>query len=165
MERLHLIDLKFIFEPKQHCMNWDTKSFNELSTAELYKILQLRCAVFVVEQNCPYQDLDNKDLNAIHLWNSDTDGNITAYCRLLPAGISYTEASIGRVATTVRNTGLGRVLMQKAISFIHDTWNQSAIRISAQLYLDKFYTSLGFETVSEPYMEDGIPHIEMVKTK
>lgn len=147
-------------------MNWYTKSFDELNTIELYKILQLRCAVFIVEQNCPYQDLDDKDLKAIHLWSSDNDGNITAYCRLLPAGISYTEPSIGRVvtATIARNMGLGRVLMQRAISFIHDTWNQPTIRISAQLYLDKFYTSLGFETVSEPYMEDDIPHIAMLKT-
>ncbi|MFA6060516.1 MAG: GNAT family N-acetyltransferase [Taibaiella sp.] len=147
-------------------MNWYIKSFDELNTIELYKILQLRCAVFIVEQNCPYQDLDDKDLKATHIWSSDSDGNVTAYCRILPAGISYTEPSIGRVATaaTARNTGMGRILMQKAISFIHDTWNQPAIRISAQLYLDKFYTSLGFETVSEPYMEDNIPHIEMVKT-
>jgi ElaA protein len=148
-------------------MNWHTKSFPELSTNELYKILQLRCAVFIVEQNCPYQDLDDKDLKAMHLWSCDNDGNIIAYCRLLPSGISYTEASIGRVATTitVRNAGLGRVLMQKAVSYIHDTWNQSAIRISAQLYLDKFYISLGFESVGESYLEDDIPHIEMVKTK
>jgi ElaA protein len=147
-------------------MNWHTKPFEELSTIELYKILQLRCAIFIVEQNCPYQDLDDKDLEAIHLWSSDNDGNITAYCRLLPANISYKEPSIGRVATAVsiRNTGLGRVLMQKAISYIHDTWHQPAIRISAQLYLDKFYTSLGFERIGESYLEDDIPHIEMLKT-
>lgn len=147
-------------------MNWHTKSFTELSTDELYKILQLRSAVFVVEQNCPYLDMDDKDRKAIHLWSCDHDGNVTAYCRLLPAGISYTEPSIGRVATasTIRNTGVGRVLMQKAISYIHDTWNQPAIRISAQLYLNKFYTSLGFEQVAESYLEDDIPHIEMLKT-
>jgi ElaA protein len=145
-------------------MNWHTKSFAELSTVELYKILQLRCAVFIVEQHCPYQDVDDKDVKAIHLWSSDDDGNITAYCRLLPAGISYTEPSIGRVATAanIRNTGLGRVLMQKSIAYIHDTWNRPAIRISAQLYLDQFYTSLGFERVGEAYLEDDIPHIEML---
>jgi ElaA protein len=147
-------------------MNWHIKSFTELSTDELYKILQLRSAVFVVEQNCPYLDMDDKDRKAIHLWNMDHEGNVTAYCRLLPAGISYTEPSIGRVATasTIRKTGVGRVLMQKAISYIHDTWNQHVIRISAQLYLDKFYTSLGFEQVGESYLEDDIPHIEMLKT-
>jgi ElaA protein len=148
-------------------MNWYTKSFPELSIEELYKILQLRSAVFVVEQNCPYQDMDDKDRKAIHLWSSDNDENVTAYSRLLPAGISYPEPSIGRVATaaTIRNTGLGRVLMQKAILYIHDNWNRPAIRISAQLYLDKFYTSLGFESVSEPYLEDDIPHVEMLLTK
>ena len=147
-------------------MNWHTKSFTALSTDELYKILQLRSAVFVVEQNCPYQDMDDKDMKAIHLWGSDNNGNVTAYCRLLPEGVSYTEPSIGRVATalTIRNTGTGRVLMQKAITYIHDNWNKPAIRISAQLYLDKFYTSLGFEKVGEPYQEDDIPHIEMLLT-
>jgi ElaA protein len=146
-------------------MNWYTKSFAELNTDELYKILQLRSAVFVVEQNCPYLDMDDKDRKAIHLWNCDPDGNVTAYCRLLPAGISYTEPSIGRVATAsmIRNTGIGRVLMQKAIAYIHDTWKQPAIRISAQLYLDKFYTSLGFDRAGESYLEDNIPHIEMLK--
>jgi ElaA protein len=148
-------------------VKWVCKPFHDLTVHELYAIIRLRNQVFVVEQNCPYQDIDDKDLKAIHLWSCANDGNVTAYCRLLPAGISYSEASIGRVATaaTVRNTGLGRALMQKAISCIHDTWNQSAIRISAQLYLDKFYTSLGFESVGESYLEDDIPHIEMVKTK
>lgn len=147
-------------------MNWYTKSFTELSIDELYKILQLRSAVFVVEQDCPYQDIDDKDRDAIHLWNVDQEGTITAYCRLLPAGISYKEPSIGRVATAlnIRNTGVGRIMMQKAISCIYDTWNLPAIRISAQLYLSRFYTSLGFEQVGEPYLEDNIPHIEMLKT-
>jgi ElaA protein len=135
-------------------MNWHTKPFDKLSTVELYKILQLRCAVFIVEQNCPYLDMDDKDLKAIHLWGSDNDGNVTAYCRLLPGGVSYTEPSIGRVATavTIRNTGTGRVLMQKAITYIHDNWNKSPIRISAQIYLYKFYTSLVFEKFGEPYL-------------
>lgn len=148
-------------------MNWHTKSFTELSIEELYKILQLRSAVFVVEQNCPYQDIDDKDRKAIHLWSSDNDGNVTAYCRLLPAAISYAEPSVGRVATaaTMRNTGMGRVLMQKALSYILDTWRAPAIRISAQLYLGKFYTSLGFKNVGEPYLEDNIPHVEMLLTK
>jgi len=146
-------------------MNWTIKSFEELTTTELYNMLQLRSEVFVVEQNCPYQDLDDKDKIALHLWATDEEGKVVACCRLLPRNISYAEASIGRVATseTVRGTGAGRMLMSKAISHISIAWNEPAIRISAQTYLKAFYESLGFVQVGEGYLEDDIPHIEMLR--
>lgn len=145
-------------------MNWIIKSFDALSTTELYKIIQARIAVFTVEQDCPYQDADDKDFSATHLWLQDEAGNIKAYCRLLPSGISYTEPSVGRVLTgaTSRKEGLGRKMMEKAIEYIQQTWESPNIRISGQLYLKEFYQSLGFQQISEPYMEDNIPHIEML---
>jgi ElaA protein len=145
-------------------MNWIIKSFDALSTTELYKIIQARIAVFTVEQDCPYQDADDKDFAATHLWLADETGNIKAYCRLLPSGISYTEPSVGRVLTEAasRKEGLGRKMMEKAIEFIQQTWASPNIRISGQLYLKEFYESLGFQQIGEPYMEDNIPHIEML---
>jgi len=144
-------------------MNWHCKSFRELSAAELYSILQLRSAVFVVEQQCVYQDLDGKDEAALHLWASDEEGHIVACCRILPAGVSYPEASVGRVAAAVsqRKRGTGRLLMEKAMAYIQQEW-QSPVRISAQEYLRHFYESLGFVPTGYSYLEDGIPHIEML---
>ncbi len=148
----------------QH-MNWHYRSFDLLSVSELYSILQLRSKVFVVEQNCPYLDMDDKDQQSIHLWLADDQGRALAYCRLLPAGVSYPQCSIGRVVTDpgVRGSGSGRVLMQKAISYIEAQWQETSIRIGAQLYLKTFYESLGFVQSSEPYLEDNIPHIEMIR--
>jgi ElaA protein len=145
-------------------MNWHYKHFDRLTTGELYALLRLRSKVFVVEQNCPYQDMDNKDLNAVHLWYSDDNGTVLACCRLLPEGISYTEASIGRVATDpgARGRNLGRELMEKAIQYISEHWQAPAIRIGAQLYLKRFYESLSFVQAGDTYLEDGIPHIEML---
>lgn len=145
-------------------MNWEYRSFKDLSNDTLYKILQLRAAVFVVEQNCAYQDIDDKDRKAIHLWAEDEAGNIQAYCRLLPEGISYNEPSIGRVLTSEssRGTGLGRLMMEKAIAFITHEWQSPTTRISAQLYLKVFYESLGFQQIGDSYLEDNIPHIEML---
>ncbi len=140
------------------------KSFNELSTTELYKILQLRNAVFIVSQNCPYQDLDDKDFVSHHLVLIK-ENKFIAYARLLPENISYNEVSIGRVCVSesVRNTGTGRALMDISIEKCHNIFGLKPIRISAQLYLKKFYESFGFETVGNEYDEDGIPHIEMLK--
>ncbi|RYG48604.1 MAG: GNAT family N-acetyltransferase [Chitinophagaceae bacterium] len=148
-------------------MNWQLKSFEDLSNKELYQILQLRAEVFVVEQNCPYQDVDGKDAQATHLWATDANGTLMAYCRLLPSGVSYAEPSIGRVANALvaRGKGLGREMMERAILHISQKWAEPAIRISAQCYLEKFYTSLGFATTSEPYLEDDIPHINMLWQK
>lgn len=143
-------------------LHWKYQSFEELTTTELYTIFQLRTEVFVVEQNCVYQDMDNKDFKSFHLcaWDNNI---LVAYCRILPPGISFEDASIGRVLTALayRKTGSGRELMQRAIAATLQQFNCSTITISAQLYLKKFYHSLGFKAVSDTYLEDGIPHIEM----
>lgn len=147
-------------------MNWVYKSFNELSPQELYAILKLRSEVFVVEQNCVYLDTDNKDQLSFHL--SGWIGNeLVAYARILPPGLAFQEASIGRVVTNpqYRKTGAGRELMQQAIEKTLKQFDVSAIKIGAQLYLLNFYTSLGFQISGPEYMEDGIPHIEMIRLK
>ncbi|MTI49857.1 GNAT family N-acetyltransferase [Sporosalibacterium faouarense] len=144
-------------------MDWQIKHFKELDTMELYKIIKERVDVFVVEQNCPYPECDNKDLESYHIFSID-EGNIVAYARILPKGISYNEVSIGRVLVNqkYRKQGLGKELMENTLRFIKDELNETNIRISAQEYLFKFYCELGFEQVSEIYLEDGIPHLEMI---
>ena len=146
-------------------MNWKIKRFDELTTTELYEILRVRAEVFVVEQTCVYQDLDEKDKKAYHLF-CENNGEIVAYLRILDKGVSYPEISIGRVLTreTNRRTGLAREMMQKAISFVEEELSEMQIRISAQLYLKQFYESLGFLITSEVYLEDDIEHIEMVRS-
>ena len=143
-------------------LTWSFCSFEELTTTELYAIMQLRNEVFVVEQNCVYQDADNKDMASYHLaaWDGK---NLVAYCRILPPGISYKEASIGRVVSSpaYRKTGSGRLLMKTAINKTTELFSCNKITISAQLYLKSFYESLGFIQKSDPYLEDNIPHIEM----
>jgi ElaA protein len=145
-------------------INWELKTFNELSVMELYTILQLRAEVFVVEQNCPYLDTDGKDLKCFHLMGYDEKAALIAYSRIVPAGISFKEVSIGRVVSSpnVRNTGAGKALMQKAIEEIKLKFGETPIRIGAQLYLQKFYESFGFVLASDEYLEDNIPHIEML---
>lgn len=143
-------------------MKWSIKKFEELSVQELYAILQLRSKVFVVEQNCPYQDMDNTDQVSFHLFCKDADKCI-AYARLIPAGITYAETSIGRVVVDpeYRRKDLGKVLMVKAIENCNHLFNSTHITISAQLYLLRFYNELGFKEVGETYLEDNIPHIKM----
>lgn len=142
---------------------WAYKNFNELTTRELYAILQLRNKVFVVEQNCVYQDIDNKDLKSFHLMAFDGEV-LVAYSRILPAGLSFEETSIGRVITapSCRGKGIGITLIEKAIQAVSSTFNTKQIKIGAQLYLKKFYESFGFIQTSEVYLEDGIEHIDMV---
>ena len=142
--------------------DWKITSFNELSATQLYAIMQLRNEVFVVEQNCVYQDADNKDEASLHL--AGWEGNkLVAYCRILPPGIAYNESSIGRVVVSAdyRRFGYGRKLMQQAIEFSLEKFDCKKIKISAQCYLEKFYQSLGFITISESYLEDNLPHIKM----
>ena len=145
-------------------MQWILKKFDELSGAELYAILQLRNEVFVVEQNCVYQDLDNKDQLSHHLmgWQNE---KLVAYTRIVQPGISYEEPSIGRVVTSpaVRRSGLGKELMEKTLDELYKLYGNIRVRIGAQLYLLEFYRSLGFEVVGDIYLEDGIEHTEMVK--
>lgn len=144
-------------------MNIEILHFSKLNTSQLYQILQLRSEVFVVEQNCVYLDMDDKDKNAFHILVIDADSPI-AYARLLPKGISYKDfCSIGRVLTksNYRNKNVGRKLMEESIHFCVENFGCD-IKISAQSYLEKFYTDLGFEKITEEYMEDNIPHIGML---
>ena len=147
-------------------LNWIYKNFDELTARELYAIMQLRNEVFVVEQNCVYQDADNKDQLSMHLCGWDAE-KLVAYTRNIPPGISYKEASIGRVVTSpaYRNTGAGRQLMKESIRLSFSEFKSSQIKIGAQVYLIKFYQSLGFIPCSDEYLEDGIPHIEMLLNK
>ena len=144
-------------------LTWQIKTWNNLTRDELYAILALRAEVFVVEQNCPYQDVDGKDLKSLHVCGFTPGGELCAYARLVMPGVSYDEWSIGRVVTSprVRNTGAGRALMQTCMQHFADN-SIGAVRISAQSYLKKFYESFGFVHVSEEYLEDDIPHIEML---
>jgi ElaA protein len=142
-------------------LHWHDRAFAELTVHELYAITALREAVFVVEQNCPYLDADGHDQRSRHLWAADGD-TIHAYCRIVPAGDKFAEISIGRVITApiARGTGLGKELMRRALA----ACGPIAVRIGAQAHLERFYGELGFVRASEPYDEDGIPHIEMLRS-
>jgi len=147
-------------------IKWVLKHFNDLSVSELYAIMQLRNEVFVVEQNCVFQDADNKDQRSHHLMGWDNQ-KLVAYSRIVPPGIAYDSfPSIGRVVTspTMRTTGIGKILMQQSIEELQKLFGKSSIKLGAQLYLKKFYESFGFVQSSEVYIEDGIPHIEMIRT-
>ena len=145
-------------------MNITVKTFDELTLIELYDLLQLRSEVFVVEQNCVYQDLDGKDTNALHVIG-EKEGKIVAYTRCFKPGIYFKEASIGRVVVdgSQRKYGYGHVIMKASIEAIKIHYHTEAIKVSAQTYLKKFYESHGFEQVGEEYLEDGIPHAAMIK--
>ena len=145
-------------------IHWIIKPFDKLSVTELYNYLQLRTQVFVVEQNCVFQDMDGRDAEALHLLAYDGDKNV-ACARLFDAGVYYHLSSIGRVVVhpEYRSLKLGHQLMKNAIEGIKTHFNQNDIKIGAQLYLKKFYESHGFISSSEIYLEDDIEHIEMVK--
>jgi ElaA protein len=140
--------------------------FDDLTLQELYDIMSLRQEVFIVEQNCPYLDADGKDQHAWHLSGTNSAGQLIAYARLLPKGVSYTGyASIGRVVTapSVRRSGAGRLLMQETIRICLQLFGPVPLKISAQEYLREFYASFGFDPIGETYLEDGIPHIAMIR--
>ena len=141
-----------------------TKTFSELNNEELYQILRLRTEVFVVEQNCVYQDLDNKDQKAIHIYYKENN-EIVAYTRIFKSGDYYKNPSIGRVVVSKKNRGkeLGKKIMIYSIEFIKKNIKGEKIELSAQKYLDKFYKELGFYKKGEDYLEDGIPHQRMIK--
>ena len=143
-------------------IQWKIKAFENLSANELYDILRLRSEIFVVEQRCVYLDLDGKDKLALHLFG-EFDGKIVAYSRLFKPGISFDNASIGRVVVDAnyRNRKWGHEMMQVAIAGIQSHFGELKITIGAQLYLKKFYERQGFSQTSEMYLEDDIPHIEM----
>ncbi len=140
------------------------KTFEQLSLEELYFILQLRSEVFVVEQDCVYQDIDAKDQYALHIIGKK-DTKIIAYTRVFKGGDYFKEASIGRVVVSLKDRHLnyGQQIMETSIVAIKNNYDTSEIKISAQKYLENFYNNLGFKTIGDPYLEDGIPHIAMLK--
>lgn len=146
-------------------IDWQWRSYAELSPLEIHAIFGARQAVFIVEQQCPYLDIDGKDPKAWHLagWSG---AQLAAYLRLLPPGVSYPdEPSLGRIVTTrlARGSGLGRELVVRGLEKLYELYPTLPTRIGAQVYLQKFYDSLGFVQSSEPYDEDGIMHIEMLR--
>lgn len=145
-------------------LNWSIKRFAELSTDELHDLLDLRIRVFVVEQNCPYPEVDGKDRQSGHILGRDEQGEIVAYSRIVDPGISYPEPGIGRVVTaeSIRGKGLGHDLMTQSMHYVRENYGQVAVRLSAQEHLRSFYGNHGFQTVSDTYLEDDIPHIEML---
>lgn len=149
-------------------MKWSNLSFSELSVDQLYDLMKLRVDVFVVEQNCPYNELDEKDRDkhTRHLLAYNENTEIIAYARILAPGVSYPEASIGRVviAQQARGLGLAHSLMIKAIEVLSTYWPKHNIQIGAQQHLQGFYQQQGFEIASEMYLEDGIPHLDMLLT-
>ena len=149
-------------------IEWQWSSFEALSKDDLYEIMERRQEVFVVEQNCVFQDIDRVDQQAFHLlgWMQvGAQRQLVAYMRCVFPGVKYPEVSLGRVLSTsvVRGTGIGREMMVQAIDNAERQFPGLRIRISAQHYLEAFYRSFGFETTSEPYDEDGIPHVEMLR--
>jgi ElaA protein len=145
-------------------IKWECKPFNTLTPDELYSILKLRIEVFVIEQNCVFQDCDDKDQESYHYmgWQKN---KLVAYTRLMPAGLAYEEISIGRVVTSpiVRHSHIGKELMSNSIEKLHELFGKLPIRIGAQLYLKRFYESFGFIQSSKIYLEDGIKHIKMIR--
>ncbi|MTG97664.1 MULTISPECIES: GNAT family N-acetyltransferase [Myroides] len=146
-------------------IHWHTKLFDELTVNELYDILRLRTDIFVVEQNCPYPEIDGKDKQCLHIYATHQD-KVIACARIVPPGLSYPEISIGRVAIApdYRKDGYGRVLMQLAIEKIAQEFGEQDIQIGAQCYLKKFYGSFGFKPSSDDYLEDNIPHVDMIRS-
>ena len=145
-------------------ISWKFAAFDALTLTELYDLLQLRSEVFVVEQACVFQDMDGADADAMHVMGT-ASGRLVAYARCFTAGVKFSEASIGRVITRsdLRGSGSGHVLMRQAIDSITQHWGPQPVRIGAQARLEKFYQQHGFEKTGEPYIEDCIPHIEMLR--
>ena len=143
---------------------WRLLSFDDLRVSELYEVLRLRSEVFVVEQQCVFQDLDGLDHQAMHLLGVQ-GGELQAYARCFEPGVKFAEASIGRVLvrTAARGTGLGHVLLEQAVLATAQVWGPQAIRVGAQAHLASYYAKHGFKDVGKPYMEDGIPHLEMLR--
>jgi ElaA protein len=143
---------------------WQVKHFRKLSVEEYLDILHLRTALFVVEQDCPYQEVDIKDKSSFHLFGKNSNGEVIAVTRILPKGISYAEVSIGRVALKMeyRGKGIADILLQKSLEFIEKEFGENRVRISAQTYLLNYYQKHGFKPVGEEYLEDNIPHMEML---
>lgn len=150
----------------QSNITWQCTRFSDLSVTQLYAILAARSEVFVLEQNCVYQDMDGKDQASLHLTAWTTEQQVAAYLRIVPPGLTFTEASLGRVITSkdARGTGIGKQLLAKGLEQLQITYPGQPVRIGAQHYLEKFYQSFGFVTVSDIYLEDDIPHVEMLRS-
>lgn len=144
---------------------WKVCSYDDLSKQELHQLMILRQNVFIVEQNCPYQDADNKDFNSHHLMRFNDNTQIIAYLRIVAPGISYKEVSLGRIVTDIddRGTGLGIELMKMGLQFTESIYGKVDIRISAQTHLVPFYKKFDFESTGKQYLEDDIPHTEMIR--
>ena len=145
-------------------MNWKVKKFNELELIEAYNMFALRIEVFVIEQNCPYQDLDGKDEAAYHVLGKDESENVVATARILPPGVGYEEVAIGRVVTAkgIRPLKKGHELMEQCMAFIKKQFPDQNVRLSAQSHLVNYYGKHGFVETGKHYLEDGIPHSEML---
>jgi ElaA protein len=145
-------------------IHWQCLSFEQLTTKQLYTILGLRSQVFVVEQDCVYQDIDGADPQALHVCGWDGE-QLVAYARLFAPGVKFAEAALGRVISNpaCRGSGAGRQLLQQCLSYLSQHYGNQAVRISAQSYLCAFYQSFGFAVVSDEYLEDDIPHLEMLR--
>ncbi len=145
-------------------VTWRYESFARLAPDELYRIVRLRERVFVVEQTCPYQDADGVDPHCDHLWTEGASRDVLAYLRVVPPGAKYDEPSLGRIVTApeTRRTGLGRALVIEGLARARARFGAVPIRIGAQKYLERFYGSFGFVRASDDYVEDGIPHVEML---
>ena len=141
-------------------MELTVKHFSQLSAEELFEIYRLRVSVFIVEQRCPYQDVDDADRTAYHLWLRDENG-IAAYARLLPPGVTFPTAAIGRVIAVRRRCGLGTRIVDAAINAAREKLSADVITIEAQVYARSLYEKAGFVQTSEEFLEDGIPHIQM----
>ncbi len=150
-----------------HPLRWQQLRFTQLSTTQLYALLRLRTDVFVVEQQCAYPELDGKDTDpgVLHVLGTTHTSALAAYLRVLPPGLSYAEPSIGRVvvAAASRGTGLAHALLREGIGLVHTHWPGSAIQLGAQAHLQSFYAAHGFAPSSAPYLEDGIPHLDMLR--
>lgn len=146
-------------------MELTAKRFDELSLDEYHEVLKLRCAVFVVEQESPYQEVDDADKEALHLWLRGEGGALAAYARVLPAGVTHETPSIGRVIAVNRGTGAGRRIMEEAIRVAQDDLGADVITIEAQVQARGFYEKLGFVQTSDEFDDGGIPHIEMRLTR
>jgi len=148
-------------------LSWYIKFFEDLTVEEFHDLLKLRIDVFVVEQNCPYPELDLKDKVSFHCFAKDSNEETVAVARILPEGVSYSEISIGRVAVAKKHRmqAIGHELMNECHSFVLKQFNTETIRISAQKYLESFYLSHGYISTGKEYLEDNIPHVEMLKTK
>lgn len=149
----------------KHLIKSVCKAFHELTIDELYSILQLRSEIFVLEQNCLYQDMDGLDKRAYHLMLMDDQGILVGYARIFPPNITFREASIGRIISKMHGIGLGKLLMEKSIEETLTLFGQVDIRIGAQVYAIPFYERFGFESMGTVYIEDEIPHIEMLRTQ